>query len=629
MTAKPSYELLEQRVRELEEKVTAGQQIQKELRESETRFKTLFEKAPEAIVVIDAETVKFVNANIAASRLFEFTREELIGLGPLDISPPVQPNGRASKELVPEKIQELLSENPEPFEWVHKNASGKEFLCEIHHAKLTITGRKLYSGIVIDITERRKAETKIKQFQHIIESTNNPIGLVDRNFLYRYANESYSRALNKPIREIIGHSVPELLGQNFFETVMKNHYERCFTGENISYQAWFELPGWGRRYMDVRYYPFREPDGKVSAVVTNVHDITEIKQLEMELVDSEERFRAFMDNNPAVVYIKDENDRHIYGNPAAFTSVELKPEEFFGSTTRDLWPPQIAEKLIKLDRKVIDGDIPRITEEWEMTEKSGRKWRRDIKFPIKLGSGKKLLGGIAIDITEIKEAEQALLKSQEDFRRLAGKLLWAQESERRRLAREMHDDLSQRIAVLAIDIGKIERHYKDMKDPVVENLQSVKERLVKLSEDIHAISRQLHPAILDDLGLVDAVKSECSSFTHREGIAVHYQVETIPPMIAKDVAICFYRIVQEGLRNVAKHAKTKKVAVSLSGKDDSLYLTIKDQGKGFDHKQAESKLGLGLASMRERIRLIRGDISIESQPGQGTVINVQAPLLKR
>ncbi|MGD9243706.1 MAG: PAS domain S-box protein [Desulfobacterales bacterium] len=770
--------------------------------------------------------------------------------------------------------------------------------------------------------KRLKMEEKLQQLEHMVMSIKNPIALVDQNYNYVYVNAAYCEAFQKAPHDIIAHPVANIFGRELFDSVLKSQYDQCFEGKNVHFQTWYDFPGWGRRYMDVNYYPYFEKEGSVLAVAVNAHDITEIKQLEIKLKESEERFRAFMDNNPAAVYIKDKNDRHIYGNPAAFKSAKLKPDEFIGSTTRDLWPPQIAEKLIKLDRKVIDGDIPRITEEWEMTEKSGKKWRRDIKFPIKLGSGKKLLGGIAIDITEIKRSEQklqmmqfsidhaldriawispdghflyanksaceemgytleevlsmsvpdidpnfpverwaehyqelknrgslrletqqtdrdgkthdievstnylkfgdrefmcsfgrditerkraerkieelsrfeqllsdistsfidlpmekidrsindaleqvgrfltadrcslgnvtadhkemlvthvwhsrpvpgvkqsyaiarypwllstfitgkellwnrseglpngseadirlleesgmqsfagipvtiagkitaclgissiseqkqwdteithrlkhlsrifgsvlarkhteeALLRSQEDFRILAGKLLSAQESERRRLAREMHDDLSQRIAVLAIDIAKIERHYKDMKDPGVENLQSVRERLVKLSGDIHAISRQLHPSILDDLGLVDAVKSECSSFAHREGIAVDYQAETIPPMITKDVAICFYRIVQEGLRNVAKHAKTKKVAVSLSGKNDSLYLTIKDQGKGFDPKEAESKFGLGLSSMRERIRLIRGDISIESQPGHGTVINVQAPLLNR
>jgi PAS domain S-box-containing protein len=129
-----------------------------------------------------------------------------------------------------------------------------------------------------------------------------------------------------------------------------------------------------------------------------------------------------MDNIPASVYIKDENDRHIYGNPQAFESAKMKADEFIGSTTRDLWPPQIAEKLIELDRKVMREGIPRITEEWQNTETGDTPWRRDIKFPIKLQSGKKFLGGIAIDITETKRSEQKLRKAYEQIDRLRQKL---------------------------------------------------------------------------------------------------------------------------------------------------------------------------------------------------------------
>ena len=220
-----------------------------------------------------------------------------------------------------------------------------------------------------------------------------------------------------------------------------------------------------------------------------------------------------------------------------------------------------------------------------------------------------------------KQVEKDLIKSREDFRSLAGKLLSVQESERRRLARELHDDLTQRLAVLAIELGKIEQSFQGL-----ERLQNIREQLIHLSTDIHAISRQLHPSIIDDLGLVGAVKSECSNFTRREGIAVDYRTKNVPPEIPPDVAICIFRIVQEGLRNVAKHADTKKVAVSLSGKNDLICLRIEDKGIGFHHKEAEEKPGLGLVSMKERVRLIRGDILIESQPGKGSVINVRAPL---
>ncbi|MEN8808883.1 MAG: sigma 54-interacting transcriptional regulator [Desulfobacterales bacterium] len=374
----------------------------------EAYFRTLFENVPDAMIIIDAETGKFVDANAKAVRLFGLERDKLIGIGPLDISPPVQPDGRASKEMVHEKIQELLSEHPQPFEWVHSHASGRDILCEIRHTKLPIRERMFYCAMAIDITERRRAENELTQYKHIIESTKNPVGLVDRNYIYRYVNEPYCQALNRPFREIIGHSVPELFGRNIFETVMQPHYKRCFAGEIVDYQAWFDFPGWGRRYMDVRYYPFQEGDGQIVAAVVNVHDITEIKQMEMKLRESEALFRAFMDNNPAAIYIKDKDDVHLYGNHLAAVAVGTKPEDLIGSTTRDFFPPELATRLIDLDQRILNENIGRVTEIYKITDKENIRWFRDLKFPINIRPGEKLLGGIASDITDLKMAQDKL-----------------------------------------------------------------------------------------------------------------------------------------------------------------------------------------------------------------------------
>jgi signal transduction histidine kinase len=226
---------------------------------------------------------------------------------------------------------------------------------------------------------------------------------------------------------------------------------------------------------------------------------------------------------------------------------------------------------------------------------------------------------------QLKKEIEERIHAQENFRMLADRLLEAQESERRRLAREMHDDMTQRLAVLAIDAGKLEQELQSAPGPTLERLRQMRESLIKLSEDIHAISRRLHPSIIDDLGLVDAVESECTNFSRRYRIPVNWSAEEIRPDIPKDIALSIYRVVQESLRNAAKHARASEITVALTGNENFIHLYVQDNGVGFDLKSEKRTLGLGLASMKERIHLIQGDFSIRSRKGQGTILEIQVP----
>jgi len=237
--------------------------------------------------------------------------------------------------------------------------------------------------------------------------------------------------------------------------------------------------------------------------------------------------------------------------------------------------------------------------------------------------------GVSLDITERKRMEEDLRDSHEALRSLAGRLLWAQEEERRRLARELHDDLAQRLAVISIDIGKLERLSATLPDRVMVWLKGIGERVVALSTDVHDISRQLHPSIIEDLGLSQAIQSECVQFTRREGIRVHYTSTDVPAAIPIDTAVCLFRVVQEGMRNIAQHAKVKEAEVRLSGAGDRVTLVILDAGVGFDGTRPVGRPALGITSMKERARLIHGEFLIESATGKGTTIKVVAPLSGR
>jgi signal transduction histidine kinase len=254
-------------------------------------------------------------------------------------------------------------------------------------------------------------------------------------------------------------------------------------------------------------------------------------------------------------------------------------------------------------------------------------------FPI-LGPNGEVDGFIAVveDITQrqraeeaLRASEEALRKSKESYQSLAGQLLTAQEAERRRLARELHDDLTQRLAALAIEAARLEHQLQSSQGAISGRLKELRDKIEELCKDIHAISRRLHPSVLDDLGLADAVHSECASFAQREGIMVNYKSENIPQGVPPEIALYIYRIIQESLRNIVSHARATEVDISLVGKDDAIHLSLKDNGIGFNPLKVK-KGGLGLVSMKERVYLVHGDFSIQSRPGQGTVIEVLVPL---
>jgi signal transduction histidine kinase len=204
------------------------------------------------------------------------------------------------------------------------------------------------------------------------------------------------------------------------------------------------------------------------------------------------------------------------------------------------------------------------------------------------------------------------------------RLVHAQEEEHRRIARELHDDLTQRLAVLAIDAGVLEQSPGCPVD-VQERARGMREQLVALSEGIHSLSRQLHPSILDELGLVDALRAECLSLGQRDGVAVRFLAHDVPTGLSPELALCVYRVAQEALRNVARHARTHQASVRLFSTDRHLVLRVRDRGVGFD-VAAPGKLGLGLESMRERARLVRARLTIASRPGEGMKVTLRVPL---
>jgi two-component system CheB/CheR fusion protein len=223
-------------------------------------------------------------------------------------------------------------------------------------------------------------------------------------------------------------------------------------------------------------------------------------------------------------------------------------------------------------------------------------------------------------------ASATMKNSRDQLRALTSRLLEAQEEERKRVSRELHDELNQKLALLELNVQNLENRPTASAEEVKRQLENFRHGVSELSEDLRRIAYQLHPSILDDLGLVVGLQSYCEEFSGREGIAVKFTHRNVPGVMPQQTALCLYRLVQESLRNIAKHSRAKKASVALAGMDSSIQLSIKDAGVGFDPTDARNRHGLGLLGMQERVSLVGGNIVIKSEPGAGTQVAVRIPL---
>jgi signal transduction histidine kinase len=230
-----------------------------------------------------------------------------------------------------------------------------------------------------------------------------------------------------------------------------------------------------------------------------------------------------------------------------------------------------------------------------------------------------IIAGVAVERTRADEA----------LRTLTGRLIEAQEAERRRLARELHDGLNQQLAMLAVELGMLAPKVPEDAPMVRDQLFRLRDRAERLSNDLRHMTHQLHPAALEHLGLVSALRSHCAEFSRHEGMRVWFHVSAEVRSKNPDVAVCLYRIAQEAIRNAAKHSHAKEAWVEIGQYRDAIRLSIMDKGIGFDLRTLNEGRGLGLVSMRERVQLICGAVTIKSAPGEGTCVEVRVPAVSK
>jgi signal transduction histidine kinase len=268
---------------------------------------------------------------------------------------------------------------------------------------------------------------------------------------------------------------------------------------------------------------------------------------------------------------------------------------------------------------ILDGTITEFHDEYSCRSVSGTKWFEvhvaRLDLPGTHGAFRVLVN--SSDITHARQTEETL-------RDLGGRLITAQEEERSRVARELHDDLNQRMALLSVELEQLSQRLPVSQNNLRSSINNVWERAQEISTEIHRVAYQLHPSKLDHLGLVAAVNSHCHELAALHQIEINFKEQGCGGFIPKDVTLCLFRIIQEAFRNVIKHSGAREASVALEGTSEFIHLSISDNGRGFDVDRLESKNGLGLISMRERLRLVGGAISIQST-SRGTKIEVSVP----
>ena len=349
--------------------------------------------------------------------------------------------------------------------------------------------------------------------------------------------------------------------------------------------------------------------------IAMVEDVTDKKRAEEALRASEDLLKIFVKNVPAGVAMLDRDMRYLQVSDRWCADYSIDSSQALGRSHYELLP-DVPQRWKEMHRRALAGETLRADQDRWDREGSRTTWVCWEIRPWRTLSG--VIGGILIfaeDITHRKEMEDAISG-------MSRKLIESQEQERARIGRELHDDINQRLAMLAVELEQLQDNPTD----VPGRLQELRKQTIEISNDVQALSHELSSSKLEYLGAIKGMKSWCEEFAERQGIQVEFKSSEVQTSIAPEIGLCLFRVLQEALHNVSKHSGARRVEVKLREDSGDIHLVISDSGRGFDSEAAMQGRGLGLASMRERVRLVNGTITIESTLEGGTTIHVCVPL---
>jgi PAS domain S-box-containing protein len=593
--------------------------------EAERWSQVLLDAAPDAMVVADQDG-KIVLVNTQTERQFGYQREEILGRDVEELIPgPLRDHHRLHrKNFFAEPHVRPMGAGLELF-GVRKG--GGEFPVEVSLSPAQTTAGVLVTSAIRDITERKLAEGNRFKLAAIVESSDDAI--ISKNL------DAVIVSWNAAAEQIFGYTEQEAVGQPITILIPSELreeenqiLERLRAGERIDHYETVRVTKAGKRVdVSLSISPVKDSAGRIVGFSKIARDITQRKEMD----------RALRETNAEIFERSEQLRLAAQGSQMGLWGWnELTKELFCDATTREMCgvPLDGEVTLETFDRVIHPDDLKWVRQRWRDALEHGLPYELEhrclrpdgtTRWIYARGSGyyddaaKPIrMIGVVFDITRRKQIEHEHLE-------LSGRLIQAHEHERSRIARELHDDFSQRLALLATKLQMILDVVGNSQPNVSDRVGELMKTVDEFGADVHALSHSLHSSKLEMLGLSTSVRSFCREFSKQHKIEIDFRHEGLPEPIPSESALCLFRLVQEGLQNVRKHSRASRVDVRLAGASTEISLILSDNGVGFDLSQNHASNGIGILSMRERVRMLHGTFEIQSAPMKGTQITVKIP----
>lgn len=600
---------------------------------SEQKFRTLAENSPDPIYRYDRDCRRLY-VNPIVGKIIGLPVDELIGKSPMD-----------GAILVSEQSRKVMQGIHIVFDSGKLAHTDLDFVApdgqHRSYSMLLVPERDARGQVVTvlalgrDVTERRLAERRL----HASEQTFRAMVEHSPDAITRYDAECRRTYVNPALQALLGFTAEELLGKTPVERSRLRdrpafmHMLRKVIESGQEFQGEFlfgnaqDVDTWGH----FRVVPEFGPGGSVTGVLAATRNISSRKKTEHKLEEIRIRLLSVLKTLPDLVWLKDTNGVYLLCNHAFERFFGAKEADIIGKTDHDFFDAELADFFRQKDREAMDAGCLRINEEWvTFAEDKHRLDKRQVlletrKVPLVDADGQAVgTLGIARDITERKRIESQLIESQHLLRQLAARCESVREDERRHLAREIHDELGQNLLALRLGISVMGLKFGAdnllLQDKTTRLLEMV-DATVKV---VRNVATSLRPTALD-MGIVSALEWLVDAYPERTGIRCELHVSAKDVPMDDQYATAIFRIVQESLTNVVRHAQANKVDITLTRNEASYFLEVRDNGRGFDPALRPDK-SFGLLGIRERALMLGGDVDISSAPGRSTSIKVHIPI---